>query len=86
MRKTLSAPDVGNSVYSIVREKNGIPAFTAAYNTSGIGKVEDSPFNSLRKIQFFQCTNKGRTLQSCSTTAGSAVPSMMRLALMVYCA
>jgi hypothetical protein len=83
--KDVVRADVGNSVYSIVREKNGIPAFTAAYNTSGIGKVEDSPFNSLRKFNSFQCTNKGRTTSILLDDGGfGGAVNDADLALMVF--
>jgi len=35
-RKDIVQADVGKSVYSIVREKDGMPIFAAGFNTSGL--------------------------------------------------
>ncbi len=60
--KDIIHADVIRSVYSIVREKDSVPTFAAAFHAPGIEDVKPSPFHSLRTFDAFQSSKIGRIL------------------------
>jgi hypothetical protein len=54
--------DAGNSVYSIVREKDGVPEFAAAYNVKELRAGSQFIFASSVLLESIQCAWNGRTL------------------------
>ncbi len=60
--KDLVYADISRSIYSIVRQKDGVPAFAAGFNVREIWFGEEKLVTSPSRLESIQCTWTGRAL------------------------